>query len=233
MTSITDHPINARWPAENPDILQLYSFPTPNGVKVSTMLEETGLPYEWHRVTINDEDVKSPEFLSLNPNGKIPAIIDPDGPGGQPLELFESGAILIYLAEKTGQFLSTDPARRYQTIQWVMFQMGGIGPMFGQLGYFFAFGGADIDDDRPVERYLNETMRLLDVLEARLQGRDWLMDDYSIADICTVPWMRALDHYGAKPEVKWNARPNVVAWFDRFMERPAVQRAINVPPREA
>lgn len=233
MSTITDHPINARWPAAKPDILQLYSFATPNGVKVSAMLEETGLPYEWHRVTLSDADVKSPAFLSLNPNGKIPAIIDPDGPGGQPLELFESGAILVYLAEKTGKFLSPDPARRYQTLQWVMFQMGGIGPMFGQLGYFFAFGGAEIDDDRPVERYRKETMRLLDVLETRLAGRDWLMDDYSIADICTAPWLRALDFYGAKSEVVWDSRPNVVAWFDRFMDRPAIRRAIDIPPRDA
>ncbi len=232
MSTITDHPISTRWPAANSDILQLYSFPTPNGVKVSAMLEETGLPYEWHRVTLADADVKSPEFLSLNPNGKIPAIIDPDGPGGQTLELFESGAILVYLADKTGKFLSPDPAGRYHTLQWVMFQMGGIGPMFGQLGYFFAFGGADIDDDRPVERYLNETMRLLDVLETRLAGRDWLMDDYSIADICTAPWLRALDFYGVKSEVKWTSRPGVVAWFERFMDRPAIQRAINIPPRE-
>jgi GST-like protein len=232
MTALADHPINARWPAANPGVLQLYSFPTPNGVKVSTMLEECGLPYEAHQVTLDNADVKSPAFLSLNPNGKIPAIIDPDGPGGAPLELFESGAILIYLADKTGQFLSPDPALRYQTIQWLMFQMGGIGPMFGQLGWFYAFGGAEIDDERPVERYIAEAKRLLDVLETRLTGRDWLMGDYSIADIATAPWMRALDHYGAKPELDWSGRPNVVAWFDRFMARPAVQRAINIPPRD-
>ncbi|MDQ2089803.1 glutathione S-transferase family protein [Marimonas arenosa] len=232
MSFVTDHPINARWPAETPDLLQLYSFPTPNGIKVSAMLEETGLPYEWHKVTLSDEDVKSPEFLSLNPNGKIPAIIDPDGPGGQPLALFESGAILLYLAEKTGQFLSPDPIRRYQTIQWVMFQMGGIGPMFGQLGWFFAFGGADIEDERPLERYQKETIRLLDVLEQRLDGRDWLMDVYSIADIATAPWMRALAHYGVQSEIGWKDRPNVLAWFERFNARPAIQRAINIPPRE-
>ncbi|MEZ5714699.1 MAG: glutathione binding-like protein [Paracoccaceae bacterium] len=232
MSFVTDHPINARWPAKNPDILQLYSFPTPNGIKVSAMLEECGLDYEWHRVTLKDEDVKSPAFLSLNPNGKIPAIIDPQGPGGQPLTLFESGAILIYLAEKTGKFLSADPIQRYQTLQWVMFQMGGVGPMFGQLGFFFAFGGADIEDERPVMRYQTETMRLLDVLEKRLEGRDWLMGDYSIADICTAPWMRALKHYGAQSEVGWNDRPNVVAWFERWAERPASQRAVNIPTRE-
>ena len=150
MSFVTEHPINARWPAENPEILQLYSFPTPNGIKVSAMLEETGLEYEWHRVPLSDADVKSPEFLSLNPNGKIPAIIDPQGPGGKPLALFESGAILIYLAKKTGMFMSGDPVKRYETIQWVMFQMGGVGPMFGQLGYFFKFAGADIEEVGPV-----------------------------------------------------------------------------------
>ena len=232
MSFVTEHPINARWPAENPEILQLYSFPTPNGIKVSAMLEETGLEYEWHRVPLSDADVKSPEFLSLNPNGKIPAIIDPQGPGGKPLALFESGAILIYLAEKTGMFMSGDPVKRYETIQWVMFQMGGVGPMFGQLGYFFKFAGADIEDERPVERYLGETRRLLDVLEARLEGREWLMDDYSIADICTAPWLRALAFYGAQSEVGWNERPNVVGWFERFSARPAIQRAVNIPTRE-
>ena len=232
MSFVTEHPINARWPAENPEILQLYSFPTPNGIKVSAMLEETGLEYEWHRVPLSDADVKSPEFLSLNPNGKIPAIIDPQGPGGKPLALFESGAILIYLAEKTGMFMSDDPVKRYETIQWVMFQMGGVGPMFGQLGYFFKFAGADIEDERPVERYLGETRRLLDVLEARLEGREWLMDDYSIADICTAPWLRALAFYGAQSEVGWNERPNVVGWFERFSARPAIQRAVNIPTRE-
>ena len=232
MSFVTEHPINARWPAENPEILQLYSFPTPNGIKVSAMLEETGLEYEWHRVPLSDADVKSPEFLSLNPNGKIPAIIDPQGPGGKPLALFESGAILIYLAEKTGMFMSDDTVKRYETIQWVMFQMGGVGPMFGQLGYFFKFAGADIEDERPVERYLGETRRLLDVLEARLEGREWLMDDYSIADICTAPWLRALAFYGAQSEVGWNERPNVVGWFERFSARPAIQRAVNIPTRE-
>ena len=170
MTALTDHPINARWPAADPTVLQLYSFPTPNGVKVSIMLEETGLPYEAHKVTLSDADVKSPEFLALSPNNKIPAIIDPDGPGGAPLALFESGAILIYLAEKTGKLLSPDPAKRYQTIQWLMFQMGGIGPMFGQLGFFYKFAGREIEDKRPVERYLAETRRLLGVLDGALAG---------------------------------------------------------------
>ena len=232
MSFVTDHPINGRWPAKNPDILQLYSFPTPNGIKASAMLEECGLPYEAHKVTLADADVRSPEFLSLNPNNKIPAIIDPDGPGGRGIALFESGAILIYLAEKTGKFLSPDPVKRYETIQWLMWQMGGVGPMFGQLGYFFKFGGADIEDERPVERYLGEARRLLDVLEKRLEGREWIMGDYSIADICTAPWMRALAFYGAQSEVGWKDRPNTVAWFERWSARPASQRAVDIPPRE-
>ena len=232
MSRLSDHPITHRWPALHPDRLQLYSLPTPNGIKVGVMLEETGIPYEGHRLSFAENDQFTPEFLSLNPNNKIPAILDPDGPGGRPLALFESGAILMYLAEKTGMFMSGDPVKRYETIQWVMFQMGGVGPMFGQLGYFFKFAGADIEDERPVERYLGETRRLLDVLEARLEGREWLMDDYSIADICTAPWLRALAFYGAQSEVGWNERPNVVGWFERFSARPAIQRAVNIPTRE-
>lgn len=231
MSFVTDHPVNARFPAKDADVIQLYSFPTPNGVKVSIMLEETGLGYEAHKVTLSEADVKSPEFLSVNPNGKIPAIIDPNGPDGRPVTLFESGAILIYLAEKSGQFLSTDRVARLETLQWLMFQMGGVGPMFGQLGFFYAFAGKEIEDKRPVERYLAETRRLLDVLEARLTGREWLMDDYSIADMATAPWMRALAMYGTQDDVAWDSRPNVVGWFERFMARPAVARGANIPPR--
>ena len=232
MTALTDHPINARWPAADPTVLQLYSFPTPNGVKVSIMLEETGLPYEAHKVTLSDADVKSPEFLALSPNNKIPAIIDPDGPGGAPLALFESGAILIYLAEKTGKLLSPDPAKRYQTIQWLMFQMGGIGPMFGQLGFFYKFAGREIEDTRPVERYLAETRRLLGVLDGALAGKDWIMGDYSIADIAIAPWLRALDFYEATDAVGFDGFANVDAYLDRFLERPAVKRGLNIPPRD-
>src|SRR3954464_12737679 len=177
MSSLADFPIAKRWPARYPERLQLYSLPTPNGVKVSIMLEEIGLPYEPHTIDFNKDDQKSPEFLSLNPNGKIPAIIDPDGPGGQPLGLFESGAILHYLAEKSGQFLPTDPARRWQTLQWGHFQMGGIGPMFGQLGFFHKFAGREYEDKRPLQRYVAESKRLLSVLDARLDGRQWIMDD--------------------------------------------------------
>ena len=231
-TSLSDFPITKRWPAENPDILQLYSFPTPNGVKASIALEETGLAYEPHRITLSDADVKSPEYLSLNPNNKIPAIIDPNGPGGAPIGLFESGAILIYLAEKTGKLLPEGPQGKYKAIQWLMFQMGGVGPMFGQVGFFHKFAGKDIEDPRPRERYLNEAIRLLDVLEKEMAGKDWIAEDFSIADIALVPWLGGLEFYGVRDLVGWDDRKNTVAWFNRFMERPAVQRGRNIPPRE-
>ena len=200
MTDLSDFPITRRWPAQHPDRLQLYSLNTPNGVKVSIMLEEIGLPYEPHFVDITKNETWEPEFLSLNPNGKIPAILDPDGPGGKPLALFESGAILIYLAEKTGQLLSADPAERYQTIQWVMFQMAAIGPMFGQVGFFHRFAGKDYEDKRPRDRYVAESRRLLGVLNDRLDGRDWIMGDYSIADVATLSaLMRAFVENRVKP----------------------------------
>ncbi len=231
MTAPIRHPIAARWPAEHPDRLQLYSFPTPNGIKVSAMLEETGLPYEPHLVRLQG-DVTTPEFLSLNPNNKIPAILDPDGPGGKPLALFESGAILIYLAEKTGRFLPADPAARYETIQWLMFQMAGVGPMFGQLGFFHKFAGREIPDERPRRRYADEATRLLNVLDRRLAGRDWIMgDDYTIADIATWPWIRALDFYEAHEIVDSARFPNVLAWRDRALARPASQAALNIPDK--
>lgn len=224
-------PIVGKWPASNSEILQLYSFPTPNGVKASIMLEEIGLPYEAHKVTLSDADVKSPEFLSLNPNNKIPAIIDPDGPDGAPIGLFESGAILIYLAEKTGRLLGSGPAERMRIIQWLMFQMGGVGPMFGQLGFFYKFAGAEIEDPRPRERYLNETRRLMAVLEKQLAGREWIAGDYSIADIAVAPWLRALDFYGAMDVLDWDSHPNLDAYLDRFLDRPAVKKGLNIPPR--
>ncbi|RZJ95187.1 MAG: glutathione S-transferase, partial [Brevundimonas sp.] len=199
MTDLSAFPIAQRWPAQHPDRLQLYSLPTPNGMKVSIMLEEIGLPYEPHLVDIMKNESWTPEFLSLNANGKIPAILDPDGPGGKPLALFESGAILIYLAEKTGQLLSADPATRYETIQWVMFQMGGLGPMFGQLGFFHKFAGAAFEDKRPRDRYATESKRLLGVLETRLADRTWIMgDDFTIADVSMLGWVKTLrDFYGA------------------------------------
>ncbi len=226
------HPISERWPSENPDVIQLYSFPTPNGVKASIALEELGLPYEAHRVTLADVDVKSPAFLSLNPNNKIPAIIDPDGPDGKPLPLFESGAILVYLAEKTGKLMGTTAADKYKVLQWVMFQMGGVGPMFGQLGFFVKFAGSKVEDPVPRERYINEARRLLGVIETVLDGQDWIAGDYSIADIAICPWLRGLDFYEAKAMVGWNDHPRTVAYLDRFLERPAVQRGLNIPPRD-
>jgi GST-like protein len=232
MADLSAFPITTRWPAQHPDRIQLYGLPTPNGVKVSIMLEETGLPYEPHLVDITRNESWTPEYLSLNPNGKIPAIIDPDGPGGQPLALFESGAILIYLAEKTGQFLSSDPARRYQTIQWLMWQMGGVGPMFGQLGFFHKFAGREYEDKRPRDRYAAESKRLLGVLETRLEGRDWIMDEYSIADIATLGWVRNLiGFYEAREITDYDSLSNVPAWLERGLARPAVQRGITIPAR--
>ena len=233
MTTLSDFPITRKWPAQHPDRLQLYSLPTPNGVKVSIMLEETGLPYEVHLVAFASHDQMSPEFLSLNPNNKIPAIIDPNGPGGKPLALFESGAILIYLAEKTGQFMPQDAAGRYETIQWLMFQMGGIGPMFGQVGFFHKFAGKDYEDKRPRDRYIDESKRLLNVLEQRLQGRAWLMgDDYTIADMATFPWVRNLvGFYGAGELVEFSKFTNVKRVLDAFVARPAVVRGLDIPKR--
>lgn len=231
MADLSAFPITQKWPPQNPGVLQLYSFPTPNGVKASIMLEETGLAYEAHKVTLSDADVKSPEFLSLNPNNKIPAIIDPDGPDGTPIGLFESGAILIYLAEKTGKFIGKTAAERAQTIQWLMFQMGGLGPMLGQLGFFYKFAGSEIEDKRPQERYIGEAKRLLGVLDKELEGKDWITGEYSIADIAIAPWLGALDFYGAKEVVGWAEHSNLVAYLDRFRARPAVQTGMNMPPR--
>ncbi|OWU70158.1 glutathione S-transferase [Roseovarius sp. 22II1-1F6A] len=231
MSDLSQFPITRRWPAKDPSVIQLYSFPTPNGVKASIALEELGLPYEAHKVTLSDADVKSDEFLSLNPNNKIPAIIDPDGPGGAPIGLFESGAILIYLAEKTGRLLGATPADKYKVIQWVMFQMGGFGPMFGQLGYFAKFKGAEIEDPRPRERYLGEARRLLNVVEGALEGRDWIAGEFSIADIALAPWLNALGFYGVKDQVGWNDLSRVPAYVDRFYARPAVEKGKAIPPR--
>ena len=234
MADLSAFPIAARWPAQHPDRLQLYSFPTPNGVKVSAMLEETGLPYEAHLVDIMKNETWGPEFLSLNPNGKIPAILDPNGPGGRPIALFESGAILLYLAEKTGQLIPADPAGRYETIQWVFFQMAAVGPMFGQLGYFHKFAGREIEDKRPFERYRAESQRLLGVLETRLDNRDWIMGpNYTIADISLLGWVRNLiGFYGARDLVAFDSLKNVPAWLERGLARPAVQRGLEIPKRE-
>ncbi len=233
MPDLSAYPITRKWPARHPDRLQLYSLPTPNGVKASIMLEEIGLPYEPHLVRFDADEQLSPEFLSLNPNNKIPAILDPDGPGGKPLALFESGAILLYLAEKTGKLLPTDPAARYQTIQWVMFQMGGVGPMFGQLGFFHKFAGRQYEDKRPRDRYVAESRRLLGVLEKHLAGRDWIMgDQYTIADVATFPWIRNLiGFYEAGELVGFDDFPQVQRVLDAFVARPAVIRGLEIPKR--
>jgi len=232
MPSLSAFPITRRWPAQHPDRLQLYSLNTPNGVKVSIMLEEIGLPYEAHLVDFGKNDQKTPEFLSLNPNGKIPAIIDPDGPGGKPLPLFESGAILHYLAEKTGKLTPADPARRWETIQWLHFQMAFVGPMFGQVGFFHKFAGKDYPDKRPLERYVAESKRILGVMDARLAGREWFMDEYSIADISMLGWTRNLiGFYGAGALVEFVTFAHVAAWLERGLARPAVRRGLEIPKR--
>jgi GST-like protein len=230
-----DFPITTRWPAKHPDRIQLYSLTTPNGVKVSITLEETGLPYEPHLVSFDRNDQNSPEFLSLNPNNKIPAIIDPRGPGGAPLALFESGAILIYLAEKSGRFLPADPALRYQTLQWLMFQVGGVGPMFGQVGFFNKFEGKSFEDKRPRDHYLREARRLLGVLDRHLASRSWMMgEDYTIADIAIFPWVNTLTgFYGAGELVGIADFGNVRRAFDAFMLRPAVRTGLRIPERNA
>jgi GST-like protein len=233
VSNLSSFPIAMRWPAEHPERIQLYSLNTPNGVKVSIMLEETELPYEPHLVDIMKDESHTPEFLSLNPNGKIPAIIDPAGPGGRPLGLFESGAILLYLADKTGKFIPTEPARRWEAIQWVFFQMASIGPMFGQVGFFNKLAGKEIADKRPLERYVAESKRLLGVLDTRLDGRNWIMgDDYTIADIATIGWVRNLiTFYEARELVGYDNFKNVVAWLDRGLARPAVKRGLEIPKR--
>jgi len=233
MSILSGFPITKRWPAKHAERIQLYSLNTPNGVKASIMLEETGLPYEPHLVDITANESHTPEFLSLNPNGKIPAIIDPDGPRGEPLALFESGAILLYLADKTGKFISPDPATRWHTIQWVFFQMASIGPMFGQVGFFNKFAGKDIADKRPLQRYVDESKRLLGVLDGRLDGRTWIMgDEYSIADIATVGWVNNLiTFYEARDLVGYDNFANVARWLDQAMSRPAVQRGLKIPAR--
>ncbi|MEN5175571.1 glutathione S-transferase N-terminal domain-containing protein [Brevundimonas sp. NPDC055814] len=233
MADLSAFPVTRQFPPQHPDRLQLYSLPTPNGVKVSILLEELGLPYEVHLVDISKDETWTPEFLSLNPNGKIPAIIDPDGPGGKPLPLFESGAILVYLAEKAGRFLPTDPAARYETLQWVFFQMAAIGPMFGQVGFFHKYAGSAFEDKRPRDRYVAESRRLLGVLEGRLKDRAWIMgDDYTIADIAILGWVRNLvEHYGAGELVGYADFPHVAAWLARGLARPAVQRGLNIPAR--
>jgi GST-like protein len=234
MTDLSAFPITTKWPAQHPERIQLYSLPTPNGVKISIMLEETGLAYEPHLVSFETNDQMSPAFLSLNPNNKIPAIIDPNGPDGKPLALFESGAILIYLADRSGRFMPRDAAGRYETIQWVMFQMGGIGPMFGQVGFFHKFAGREYEDKRPRDRYVAESKRLLGVLNERLATRQWIMgDDYTIADIATFPWVRNLvGFYEAGDLVAIKDFPHVTRALQAFIARPAVEKGLTIPARK-
>ncbi|MYN46735.1 glutathione S-transferase [Pseudoduganella sp. FT93W] len=233
MTTLADFPITKKWPAQFPERIQLYSLPTPNGVKISIALEELGLPYEAHLVSFDSNDQLSPEFLSLNPNNKIPAIIDPSGPNGEPLGLWESGAILIYLAAKAGKLLPDDLALRYETLQWLMFQMGGVGPMFGQVGFFHKFAGKEYEDKRPRDRYVAEASRLLGVLEQRLQGRQWIMgEQYTIADIAIFPWIRNLiEFYGAGELVQISRFPEVQRVLAAFVARPAVAQGLTIPAR--
>jgi len=228
------HPITAKWPARHPDRLQLYSLNTPNGVKVSIMLEETGLPYEAHLVDFGKDDQHSPAFLSLNPNNKIPAIIDPNGPGGRQIALFESGAILVYLAAKTGELLPKDDIERYETLQWLFWQVGGVGPMFGQVGFFHKFAGKDWEDKRPRDRYVQETRRLLGVLDQRLRDRTWIMgEDYTVADIAVLPMVRNLiEFYGAGELVGIDDFAQVRRVLANFLDRPAVQRGLKIPSRD-
>ncbi|KIQ71376.1 glutathione S-transferase family protein [Wenxinia marina] len=229
MADLSAFPITRRWPAERPDVIQLYAYPTPNGVKASIALEELGLDYEPHLVKLSDDEVKSDAFTSLNPNGKIPAIIDPNGPDGAPIGLFESGAILIYLADKAGALIGATPADRYRVISWLMFQMAGPGPMFGQLGYFTKFAGKEIEDPRPRERFVGEAKRLLGVVDGALEGQEWIAGDFSIADIALAPWLNALGFYGVKDMVGWDGLKNVPAYVDRFYARPAVEKAKSIP----
>jgi GST-like protein len=234
MPDISSFPITRRWPASHPDRLQLYAAPTPNGVKVSIMLEEAGLAYEPHLIDISSNESKDPAFVSLNPNGRIPAIIDPTGPDGNPIAVWESGMILLYLAEKTGQLIPAEPAKRYETLTWIFFQMSAIGPIFGQLGFFLRWGGKDYEDRRPRQRFVDESKRLLGVLDRRLQGRDWIVDEYSIADIATLGWVNALgESYAAGDILGLGKYSNVQAWLGRGLARPAVRRGLQVPARSA
>lgn len=228
---LDNFPITERWPAQHPDRLQLYSLPTPNGVKISIMLEEVELPYEVHRVDFARDDQHSSAFESLSPNGKIPTILDPNGPGGFPLGLFESGAILHYLAEKTGKLLPHDAAQRWQVSQWVYFQVGHVGPTFGQLGFFHKFAGREYTDKRPLQRYADESKRLLGVMDRHLTGRDWFVGNaFSIADVAMLGWVRALPgFYEAGDLLGFSDFKALNAWLERGLARPAVQRGLEIP----
>ncbi|BBN19417.1 glutathione S-transferase [Marchantia polymorpha subsp. ruderalis] len=212
--------------------IELYSLATPNGMKVSVALEEMGLEYNAHTIDIMKGDQFTPEFIAVNPNSKIPAITDPNGPDGKPINVFESGAILLYLGEKTGKFLPADPRLKYETIQWVFFQMGGVGPMFGQFGHFYKYAKDKCDHPYPLQRYSTEVKRILGVLEKRLEGTDFLVgNEYTIADMASFPWVHCLDFgYHAAEYLGVSNFPNVVAWKERCMARPATAKGLTVCP---
>jgi GST-like protein len=216
----------SHWPVQHPDRIQLYALGTPNGVKASIVLEELELPYEFHKVDFGKQEQHDPGYLKVNPNNKIPSIIDPDGPGGGPLAVMESGAILHYLAAKTGRLLPSDPAKAQEVLQWMFFQAGSVGPMFGQYGHFVAFAPKDRDHSYAVERYTQESKRILQVMETRLEGRDWIVDEYSIADIMIAPWVGAFSFYGGPVAEALPEFPGVVGYLERFNARPAVARGV-------
>jgi GST-like protein len=218
----------SRWPVEHPDRIQLYALNTPNGVKASIVLEELDLPYELHRVDFAKREQHDPGYLLINPNNKIPSIIDPDGPGGKPLAVMESGAILHYLAKKTGRLLPEDPATQNEALQWLFFQTGSVGPMFGQYGHFVTYAPKDQDHAYAIERYTNECKRLLGVMETRLDGREWFVEGFSIVDIMIAPWIGTLPYYGGPVADALPDHPRVVDFLERFNARPAVQRGVAV-----
>ena len=203
-------------------MIQLYTWGTPNGKKASIMLEEIGMPYEVHPINIGQGDQFKPEYLAINPNNKIPSIIDPDGPGGKPFTLFESGAILMYLAEKSGRLWPADLRQRYTVIQWLMFQMGGVGPMFGQANYFYR-----LEEKVPfaIERFHKEALRLYGVLEKALGKNEFLSGEYSIADIATYPWVWRHEMH----HVRLEDFPSVKRWYHSLSDRPAVKRGMEIP----
>jgi GST-like protein len=204
-------------------VIDLYTWQTPNGFKVSIMLEETGLPYVVHPINIGKGEQFAPEFLAISPNNKIPAIVDSEGPDGKPMSLFESGAILVYLANKTGRFISSDPRKHIEQIQWVMFQMGNVGPLFGQAHHFRRHTEEEVP--YAIARYTKETHRLYGVMDRRLTAHDYLAGDYSIADIATWPWVSRFEWHG----IDWADYPNLKRWFDAIWARPAVKRGRVVP----
>ncbi len=208
-------------------MIDLYTWPTPNGHKVHIFFEEVGMPYTVHAINIGTGDQFEPEFLKISPNNKMPAIVDQDGPGGKPYAVFESGAILLYLAEKTGQYLPSDPTGRYDVIQWLMFQMGGIGPMLGQAHHFRMYAPEKIE--YAFNRYTNEASRLYGVVDKRLSEHEYLAGDYSIADMATFPWLRYHENQGQKLE----DYPHLKRWYDQLEARPAVQRGLEILKSEA